>query len=314
MKKSIVALAVTSAAFASISAHAADDATVSFYGDVALMYTNVSKTSNGLADDGTAFGFKGESKITDSTSAFFNVKYKGIDASQKGTLSSFRMDNAQVGVKGDFGKAQVGSFDSVYNDAVQDGFDLSESLSWNAGSTNSGANGDTIAYFSPSMNGVSVAASVQKAGSGNHSTAVTGSSFAGRVSYTTDMFYVAVGTDQNKNSAATNTKSTSGVKVAYMGLPNMTLAAKYEKTQDTASYTAVNVSYNYGMGTAFTAYQRIKPQSGSSATQTELGVNYSLNSSAYVFAEVGTSDYDSSSNKKLGSATTTTNVGVVYSF
>ena len=38
MKKSLVALAVSSAAFASISAHAAEDTTVGFFGNIQYTY------------------------------------------------------------------------------------------------------------------------------------------------------------------------------------------------------------------------------------------------------------------------------------
>lgn len=321
MKKSIVALAVTSSAFASISAYAAEDVTVSSYGAIALMYQNVGQTGaaseNGFADDGSNFGFKGESKISDTTSAFFNIKYKvKADEQYSYGVSGIKMNNAQVGVKGNFGKAQVGSFDSVYNDAVQDGFDQSESLNWAAGTTNSGKSGNTIAYFSPSMNGLSFAVSMQKNGTKGYSqtdqskAGVSTTSGAGRITYATDMFTVSVGGDQNKGSSTQ--KSTSGIKVAVMPVTNLTLAVKYEKEADTASYTAVNATYNYGMGTVFSTYQRVKPESGSSASIYELGGNYSLNSSVYVFAEVGSDNFIG--GKKVDNAQVTTNVGVVYSF
>jgi len=301
MKKSIVALAVTSAAFASISAYAADDATVSYYGNIQYAYMS-SDAQKGIYDDGSSFGFKGESKISDATTAFFNIKLKGYDATQQ-SVSTIKMDNAQVGVKGDFGKVQIGSFDSVYNDAVQDGLDGSENLSWGKGKTNSGQSGDTVAYYSPSMNGLSFAVGVQSAGKGSSNTAVTGTSTAAQVTYAADMYSVSVGYDANKNSAATNTKSTSGVKVTLMPAANLTVAVKYEKEKDTNTYTALGAKYNYGMGTIYTAYQKVKPNSGSSYNQTELGVNYNVNSSIYVFAETGRSD-----------SVTTSNVGVVYSF
>lgn len=300
MKKSIVALAVTSAAFASISAYAADTTTANFYGNIQYGFQDT-KGGGKVFDNGSALGFNGESVIDDSTTAFFNIKYE-VPLTEKGSYS-VALDTAEVGVKGNFGKVRVGTFDGIYNDAVQDGIDNSENLSWDSNSVS--PEGDTVAYYSPSMNGFEFQVSLQGSGSNNSvGSSGSGNSAMAVVKYSTDMFTVAAAYDARKNATTYVDKSTTGIKLTVAPMENVTLALNYESLQDTQKVTGLGATYGYGMGTIYAAVGHVSPNgSASSYGQSEIGANYSINSSMYVYLETGRSN-----------SISTSNVGVVYSF
>ncbi|WP_421848886.1 porin [Marinomonas sp.] len=166
MKKSIIAIAVSTAALASVPTFAAEGSTADVYGNIQYAYTNDNANNKGsnFEDNGSTIGLKGETTVSDSVTAFFKYEVE-IEADQKkdGPNSGrVNLDQAYVGLKGNFGKVQVGSFDTIYNNAIQDGINQFEVLEPSkAGNT---TEGDTIAYFSPSMNGFEVQVAAQVKG------------------------------------------------------------------------------------------------------------------------------------------------------
>ncbi|MEL0614366.1 porin [Marinomonas arenicola] len=324
MKKSIVALAVSSAALASVSAYAAEDTSVDFYGNIQYAYSSDTSDGTNFQDNGSTLGVKGESKVNDDITAFFKyeLEFKADEQDDRGGSSSYNeshLDQAYVGLKGNFGKVTVGTHDTIYNNAIQDGIDQMEYLSISSASGSS--QGDTITYFSPSMSGFEVQVAMQTKGTDGDSTeANTGDTeYSGNagmavLKYSNDLVSVALGYDSRENTAADDAKSTSGVAVTVTPMDNLSVTAKYETTEDTADYLGLAARYGYGMGDVYGSYANVNPDSSQtnndSYNEYAVGVTYSVNSSMYTYFEIGNFG---SAKEDVGSHSTSV-VGVTYVF
>ncbi|MBJ7538269.1 porin [Marinomonas transparens] len=311
MKKSIIAIAVSSAAFAAISAHAAEESTVDIYGNIQYAYTNADAGSD-FVDNGSTIGLKGETKINDDLTAFFKYELEA-DADEKDGDVSVGLDQAFVGLKGNFGKAQVGSFDTIYNNAIQDSVDQFENLGFKSGDKSS--EGDTVAYFSPSMNGFEVQLAAQVKGDtdavdsdGNKVNEFDGTAVMAVAKYSNDLVSVALGYDNRENTSA-DPKATTGLSVTVMPVANLSVTGKYETTDDTYDITGLAARYAYGAGDVYASAQSISPEVGDDYSEYGMGVTYSLASNVYVYGEVGS--FEDASG---GDADTQTAVGVYYGF
>ena len=315
MKKSIVALAVSSAALASISAYAAEDTSVDFYGNIqyAFSNSNVSGKGSNFEDNGSTVGIKGESKVTDDLTAFFKYELE-FDADENGTKDS-DLDQAYVGLKGSFGKVTVGTHDTIYNNAIQDAVDQFEYLGIDKASRSS--QGDTITYFSPSMGGFEVQVGVQT--KGTDPSATSGTEYSGNapmavLKYSNDLVSVALGYDSRDNTAASDAKSSTGIAVTVTPMDNLSVTAKYETQEDTADYLGLAARYGYGMGDVYGSYTNVNVDDSQTNNETynqyAVGVTYSINSSMYTYAEIGSYGSDT---KNVGSSAKSA-VGVTYVF
>jgi predicted porin len=321
MKKSIIAIAVSSAALASVSVQAAEGSTVDVYGNIQYAYTDTDKGTD-FVDNGSTIGLKGETKINDDLTAFFKYELE-FDADEKDSAVDAGLDQAFVGLKGNFGKAQVGSFDTIYNNAIQDSVDQFEYLGMsNAAKT---SEGDTVAYFSPSISGFEVQVAAQVKGdvvdsSGTKVNSYDGTSVMAVVKYSTGIVSVALGYDARENTA--DTEATTGLAVTVTPMDNFSVTAKYETTGgDTATDTDGNsigndtyglaARYGYGAGDVYASYQNVDPALAGTADYNEYaaGVTYSLASNIYVYGEVG--KYENATNNDTD---TQTAVGVYYGF
>ncbi|AWY01933.1 porin [Marinomonas primoryensis] len=321
MKKSIIAIAVSSAALASVSVQAAEGSTVDVYGNIQYAYTDNDASGKGsnFEDNGSTIGLKGETKVNDDLTAFFKyeLEFKAdqkVDRGTTGTLADYnesKLDQAFVGLKGNFGKVQVGSFDTIYNNAIQDSVDQFEYLGvTNADKT---SEGDTIAYFSPSMSGfeVQVAAQVKGDGSELAATNTDGTSVLAVVKYSTDLVSIALGYDARENTSATDPKATTGLAVTVTPMANLSVTGKYETTEDTQDVLGLAARYGYGVGDVYASYQNVDEDGAGKDKFNEYaaGVTYSLASNIYVFGEVG--KYENALNSN---SDTKTAVGVYYGF
>ncbi len=308
MKKSIIAIAVSSAALASVSAYAAEGSTVDVYGNIQYAYVDKDAGGN-FEDNGSTIGLKGETKINDDLTAFFKYELE-FDADQKSGADDngkADLDQAFVGLQGNFGKVQIGSFDTIYNNAIQDAVDQFENFSaTNAAKT---TEGDTIAYFSPSINGFEVQAAVQVKGDASEGQATNAnydkSSSMMVVKYSTGIVSAALGYDTRDNTA--DAEATTGLAITVTPLENLSVTAKYETTEDTRDILGLAGRYGYGAGDLYASYQNVDPEAAGSDDFNEYaaGVTYNLASNVYVFAEVG--QFTSAEDDQ-------TAVGVYYGF
>ncbi|ETI60342.1 porin [Marinomonas profundimaris] len=302
MKKSIIAIAVSSAALASVSVQAAEGSTVDVYGNIQYAYTDADAGSD-FADNGSTIGLKGETKINNDLTAFFKYELEA-DADQKTGDVSVGLDQAFVGLKGSFGKVQVGSFDTIYNNAIQDSVDQFENVSFT--SADKTTEGDTVAYFSPSMSGFEVQVAAQVKGDGSELAAsnTDGTSVMAVVKYSTDLVSVALGYDARENTS-TDPKATTGLAVTVMPMANLSVTGKYETTEDTQDILGLAARYGYGSGDVYASYENVDPDSSDDFNEYGVGVTYNLASNVYVYAEVG--QFTASEDDQ-------TAVGVYYGF
>ena len=293
MKKTLVAIAVSSAALTSVSAFAAED-TVNFdvYGNIQLVYADSDSNDSEITDNGSTFGFQGSTAISDDLTGFFKYELEA-DADEKTSDIDVNLDQAYVGLQGGFGKVQVGSFDSIYNNAIQDTYDQFEYY----GVTNAGLTdeGDTIAYFSPSMGGFEVQLSAQFKGKAetevSDGTTEDGTALTAVVKYSVDALTIAAGYDSLENDVARSAadSATYGVSATFQATPALSVGAKYEEEEDQNSIVGLAARFNYGAGDVYGTYQNVDPDAAGSDDYNEYGIgaSYNLASNMYVYAEFG---------------------------
>ncbi|MGR0280407.1 porin [Marinomonas dokdonensis] len=292
MKKSIIALAVSSAALTSVSAMAAEGSTFDVYGNIQYAITDTEGAGD-FEDNGSTLGVQGDTKINDDLTAFFKYELE-FDADEDGDDDNeAKLDQAFVGLQGNFGKVKVGSFDSIYGDAIQDSVDQFDYIGFAGSSTTE--EGDTIAYFSPSFNGFEFQVSSQvntAEGEGNATTAVA--------KYSVDALTIAAGYDSLSDDA----EETVGFSVGYQVTPALSVSAKVESNDD-QDITGLSTRYGYGAGDLYASAQVVSEDGTDDYNEYAAGVSYSLAANMYVFGELG----------QTGSAEDTTSaVGVYYGF
>lgn len=312
MKKTLVAIAVSSAAVTSISAFAAEDTTnFDVYGNIQLVYANSDDNGSDIADNGSTFGFQGSTAINDDLTGFFKYELEA-DADEKTNDISVNLDQAFVGLQGSFGKVQVGSFDSIYNNAIQDGVDQFEYLGFSGAALTS--EGDTVAYFSPSFGGFSVQTSAQIKGS-NENYSVGNGDVAGSdngtattvvVKYSVDALTIAAGYDGLENTVGAEGTDTYGLAATFQATPALALGVKWEEQENVDSLVGVSARYAYGMGDVYASYQNVDPDlANTDYDEYGVGVTYNLASNMYVYGEYG---QQGTTEDKV------TAVGATYSF
>lgn len=285
MKKTLVAVAVSTAAFTAVSVQAADTS-VDTYGNIQLVYADGEKTAE-LTDNGSTFGFKGETELKHGLTGFFKYELEA-DTDEKTSDVTVNLDQAYVGVQGDFGKIQIGSFDSIYNNAIQDGINPFEYGDISEASLTK--EGDTIAYFSPEVSGFEVHVSAQVTGDGESEvTAKTeedGTALTAVVKYAAGDLELAVGYDSLEN--VINKDETIGFSAAYnLGAANV--MAKYEDNSDEGTYIGVGFNADYSDGLVYGSAQTVDLETGSDYDEYIVGVTYELDydGDVYVYTEVG---------------------------
>ena len=181
MKKTLLATAIA----ASLAASGAQAATVynqdgtklDIYGNIQIAYYNTeaailedseagetvvtgSDSSDGIADNGTTFGFAAEHVINDGLTGYLKLEFDDIKADEMKTANDATDsgDQAYVGLRGNFGDVRVGSYDQLIDDWIQDpitnneGFDVSDSTVAHGGGANQET--DKVTYTSPSFSGM----------------------------------------------------------------------------------------------------------------------------------------------------------------
>ncbi|SBT16183.1 Major outer membrane protein P.IB precursor [Marinomonas gallaica] len=318
MKKTLVAIAVSSAALTSMSSFAAED-TVNFdvYGNIQLAYidSDASNTSE-IKDNGSTFGFQGSTAINDDLTGFFKYELEA-DADEKTSDIDVNLDQAYVGLQGGFGKVQVGSFDTIYNNAIQDTYDQFEALGVHQGQTVK--EGDTIAYFSPSFGGFEFQASaaIKDSAENNAPESEDGTAANVVLKYSVEAMTVAVGYDDGENTGD-GESSTTGLNITYQVTPALSVGAQYEEVEDFSSAFGLAARFNYGSGDVYTTIQNVdlddEVNGISDYNVYGVGVTYNLASNMYVYAEYGQNAGFDENDAVVRDDDKTTAVGATYLF
>ncbi|MCS4504854.1 Major outer membrane protein [wastewater metagenome] len=334
MKKAISALAVAAALGAS-SAHAADfrvndDTLFSVYGSIEFIYYSQEQATDGgdtesrseFADNGSTIGFAGEHTWDNGLTGYFKAEFEHNADEEKGAGGINDGDKAYIGVKGNFGNVRAGSWDNIYNDAIQDPVDPFEAFS--PSMSDISGEGDTIAYFSPKMGGFSFQVASQIRGDGDTPTSkqplTDESAFQVVGMYEVNTLTFAVGYDDrgivSQTGAAGGDPAEDGVFGASVtwDLAPLTLAARAEQQGETVEddevgYYSLNAAYDYGMGTLTATVTEVDPDADDEDSRTEFNLlgTYNVGSNMYVYAEAGWYDKENDEDDAMG-------VGVVYEF
>lgn len=157
MKKSIIALAVAGALTVPMVAQA--DATL--YGSLRIKAQKLEGTTNdnlNVTDNSSRIGVKGSSELFNGNTAFF--QFEQAVSTDTGAAAGGRLGN--LGVKGDFGTAIFGRIWTPYYSFTGAKTDIADNATSASSVYQVGLHraSDVIAYVSPSMAGLTLAAAI----------------------------------------------------------------------------------------------------------------------------------------------------------
>jgi len=268
MKKTLIASAVAAATLSS-TAFAMDpasdlaerlDSMPEFYGNIQLAWGNVTVDNgtgaafdpdgavhpdvpssaaiipageegsyNGLIDNGSTLGLKHDHMISDGLTGFLKAEFH-FDADDKNNNSlGETLDEAYIGVKGDFGSVQAGTDDTVYE--WVDIMDMYE-FAGLEGDLATQKEGDNIQYYSPDMSGLTVGVTVPV-----DSDTQFGGALAGKYAMDNIEVVLAYGLGREEQGAEAGDAFGLGVTV---GLDDLTLMAAYESVGESSTGTTDN--------------------------------------------------------------------------
>jgi predicted porin len=297
MKKTL--LAVSLSALAAGSANAAvtlnetETGSFSTYGKILLQLNNYDG-ENEIQDNGSRFGFSGESAINDDLTAFANTEFRFNAGYQNDAAMNVRY--SYVGVEGGFGKVTAGNFDSVYYTAVGSATDLMEQDGWRSIEANSSkGEGFSLAYETADLGGFSAGLGLKhySADASRNGTAYPANSASGDEVWNVQAYAaftgvenltVAVAFDQNNEDAdaSFSGESIMGLSAVY-ALDSGSVSAQLELEDEMMLY-AFGGSFGYGAGDIY-GVASMMDDGNETGLDLALGANYGLADNFYVFGE-----------------------------
>jgi len=302
MNKTIIASAIA-ATLLSTSAFAAEMAMPTVYGNIQLAWTHGDTDgdggTSGLANNGSTIGFKHSAKVNDDLTAFAKIEYN-VNNSDDSSNPGLTLDEAYVGVKGNFGKVWIGSDDSVYENYIDlgDGF---EALGVTTGDNYSGFEGNQVQFVSSSMEGFQVFASVELDASADDRE----NAFQLGLAYSADNLTLAIGMDSN-DSDGDDAKSTFGVSATYT-MDNLKLVGAIQSRDEVSDIVTANAVYTAGANQYILSLSHTSEESDEDTTVVGLQALHNLSSNMYVYAETAFFNMEDAKTKDFA-------VGVTYLF
>lgn len=345
MKKTLIASAVAAAALTT-NAFAMDQATdlserldsmPTVYGNIQLAHfwneaedasgnTIAADSGHEFADGGSTIGFKHSHQISEGLTGFLKAELE-FDADDKaGTLDvkdaagnktgtvkapgATQLDEAYIGVKGDFGSVQVGSDDTVYEQMINI-TDTSEQIGL-GGYLAANGEGDNVQYVG-SFDAITVGLTHPIDDTSDTASTQLAAKFSA------DMFSVALAYAMSRDAGATKGQDAIGF-AADANIDDLTLQLQYETQDESASgandggdYLAVQGLYSMGANTFALGYGISGTDATGAEDETTIYAQalHSLSDNMYVYLEVAmTDDYGNVADQE----NTATAVGATYSF
>jgi len=301
MNKSIIASAIAATLLSTSALAAADMPTV--YGNIQLKWQHSDTDGNGgttgLANNGSTIGFKHSAKVNDDLTAFAKIEYN-VNNSDNQNDDGLTLDEAYVGVEGNFGKVWIGSDDSVYGEYIDlvDGFDalgVVDGVSYSTGQ------GDLVQFVSSSMEGFQVFAAVQL----DASDAGRENAFQLGLAYSADALTLALAMDSN-DSDGDDAKSTFGVSATYT-MDNLKLVGEIHTRDEVSDVVAAAAIYTAGANQYQLTLAHASFEDDTDSTTVGLQALHNMSSNMYVYAEAAFMDKESSDKTDFA-------VGVLYAF
>ncbi|WP_162299759.1 porin [Marinospirillum perlucidum] len=332
MKKTLIAASIAAlsvgTAQAAVTLNETETGSFSTYGKVVLQLHNADGV-NQIQDNGSRFGFSGESQINEDINAFANAEFRFNAGYTNTTAPTVRY--SYVGVEGGFGKVTAGNFDSVYYTTVAGTADIMEmngyrsfdgEITTSAGSVEFGKGGGfSLAYETVDMSGFKAFVGLRHYAEDTNATTGT-KSYPSAVDNGDELWNVQLGATYALSDALSlgvafdqNNEDIYGFAVD----PIMAASVNYSadavgafavvETVEDAMIVNLGGSFNYGAGDV---YGLVSYADDSSETGLDLaaGANYGLSDNFYLFGEYAQGN-DTVSN--IGDYSTVT-VGANYNW
>jgi len=291
MKKTLIASAIAAATL-STSAFAMDPATdlaemlesmPDIYGNIQLTHLSTDTdgvTAHEMIDNGSTLGFKHSSAISEGMEAFFKAEFH-FDADDKETGESLgeELDEAYIGVRGEFGSIQAGTDDTVYE--WVDKMDTYEAVGIE-GEIASLKEGDNVQYVSPEIaNGlvIGVTAPVD-----------SDTDFGGAIAaqYTGfENLEIAFAYGMARDEGGVDGEDTIGLAASYTLGDNLTLIAQVESQTDTEDFFGLQGMYTMGQNVFVLGYGMNSYDPSGSEDQSSIYVQalHNMSDNMYVYLE-----------------------------
>jgi predicted porin len=289
MKKTLIASAIAAATLTS-NAFAMDpasdlammlDSMPTIYGNVQLVNVSTDTSTTGapdesdseFVDNGSTIGFKHSHEISDGLTGYVvaEMEFTADEKSKTGGLN--RLDEAYIGLKGDFGDVRIGSDESVYQwiDIV----DTFEAVGISGGGGDN-AQGDAVNYVSPELaDGLKIGITAPLDTKGTDA-------FSGTLAGMFEMDNMAFGLAY---SLGRDTVDDAIGLSGSIGLDDLTLKAQYETATD--DYMALMASYAMGANGFTLGYAMTSFDLSTKEDQSELYLQamHNLSDQIYVYLE-----------------------------
>jgi len=253
------------------------------YGNIQLAHESVDldgDTSHELHDNGSTIGFKHSSAISEGVEAFFKAEFE-FDADDEGSSTGLsEVDEAYIGVRGEFGSIQAGTDDTVYE--WVDMIDTSEYTGVSGGEIAALKEGDNIQYVSPEIADgliIGVTAPVD-----------SDTAFGGAIAakYAADNLEVVLAYALGREEGAIDADDTIGLAGTY-SMDDITLIGQYE-TNDDLDFIGVQGMYAMGQNVFALGYGMTSFDDSSLEDQSSIYVQalHNMSDNMYVYLEYTT--------------------------
>lgn len=285
MKKTLIASAVALATFASAGVSAQEVNLPKIYGNIQLTVANEYFKAAGakdgqdaydFVDNGSTLGVTHEHEVSPGYTAFFKAEFEFNATGADGDDGWDNLDEAYIGVKGDFGQIWAGKDDSVYE--WVDVTDLYEYLGVPGELTDTGES-RLIQYATPSLGGLTLGVAYQMNDSGNREDA-----FQLAAKYELGDTTIVAAFDSG--AARGDNADSYGLAVTHT-LGDLTLAAQYEQQEDSEDVFGVLAAYTMGKTVLMGSYHFSKYDfAGAEDAHTiSLQALHNLSDNFYVYVE-----------------------------
>jgi len=239
---------------AEVTSEAADlaaklDSMPTFYGAVQFAHVSTDDSTNTdheLQDNGSTIGILHEHAISEGITAFAKAEFE-FSADDKRTSTGInKIDEAYIGLKGDFGSVQVGSDETVYD--WVDMTDIDEIVGF--GAKVKLDEGDNLQYVSPEIaEGITLGLTAPIDSDTNF-----GGALAAKYSMDNLQVALAYALGRDAEVGFAKAEDTLGLGV-HFDIDELTLVAQYETTKDTQDTWGLLGMYTMGQNSFALGYQ-----------------------------------------------------------